>query len=170
MPWRVISSAQIKGKFSPAELVSLKQIQGSDTDAALELLTSERLPDAIRAFIGAMAAAGYDVVNDDTIPDQLRQHAMAMAVWNWLSDFPRLVLMMTDARKKAADDAQKALESIAKREMAIEAPVTDPPQETTGNWNAERRLIMRTHPTPTSAEQFPASPDYYANPDAPQDT
>jgi hypothetical protein len=167
MPWRSINSAQIKGKFSPAELVSLKQVQGGDTDAALELLTSERLPDAIRAFIGAMAAAGYPVVNDDTIPDQLRQHALAMATWVWLTDFPRLVLMMTDARKKAADDAQKALEAITKREMAIEAPVTDPPQAVTGSWNSQNKLIMRTEPVPLPSQQTTIGA--YSNPDAPSD-
>jgi len=127
---------------------------------------NERLPDAIRAFVGAMAAAGYPVVNDDTIPDQLRQHVLAMAVWTWLCDFPRLVLMMTDARKKAADDAQKALENIAKRDMAIESPTA---VETTGNWQAENKLVMRTHPVTTPAEQALAAEGAYANTERPGD-
>ncbi len=168
MSWRVITKEQIEGRFSPAELVTLKQIQGGDTNAALALLYDERLNDSRLAFLGAMAGAGYSTVDDGTVPDQIRHHVQALAVWMWLTDFPRLIVLMTDARKKAAEDAQKALESIAKRQAgSIEEP-TD--VEKTGNWNAERKLVPRTHPLPTPAQQFPSSPNFYANPNAVQDT
>ena len=171
MPWRAITSDEIKGKFHPAELAVMKQAQsGPDADAALELLTSGRLPDARKAFVGAMAAAGYPVPDpaDDTIPDQLREHVMARAVWSWLTDFPKLANMMTDGRKEAAKDAAEALKEISKLEFgAIEAPTAD--ADAPGNWNSEAKLIGRMHPVPSPALQVSGTGGY-ANSDGPTDS
>lgn len=169
MPWRPITADQIKGKFMPSEIATMKLAQGGDVNAALELLTQERLPDSIRAFVGAMNAQGYAVNTDDTIPDQLREFVLARAVWNWLNDFPKLELLRTDARKDAARDAAEALKDITSRDFgAIEAPVTDPPTAAVGNWNSERKLIHRMHALPTPVQQTVAG-NYYANPDGPTD-
>lgn len=130
----------------------------------------ERLADAVAQFVGAMTAAGYPVLKDGSVPDQLRNHVMALAVWEWLKDFPQLKMFQTDQRKNAAADAEKVYEKICQRTYgAIESPLgTD---TTTGNWNSQPRLIGRMEPVPTPVNQRLASPTqpFYANPNAATD-
>ena len=157
MPWREITTDDCK--FTPAELATLQNIQG--TADGLQ----KRLDDVVAEFIGAMKAAKFDTVSDGNVPDQLRNHILARTQWLFLADFPALKAMLSEPRKLAADAAEKMLLSIAKRECgAIESPL-DPPAKA-GNWNSEPRLVMRTHPIPPASQQ---SAGNYANPDAPAD-
>lgn len=130
----------------------------------------ERLLDSTRKFIGGMAAAGLTVNTDDTVPDQLRNHVMADAVWELLKDVPQLKVFQTDMRKAAAADAQDAYEKIIARDYGpIEPPAPLGADFATGNWNSENKIIGRMHPTPAPATQFqvsPASYPAYANPNA----
>lgn len=130
----------------------------------------ERLTDAVSQFIGAMYAAGYPVLKDGSVPDQIRNHVMALAVWEWLKDFPQLKMFQTDQRKNAAADAEKIYEKICQREYgAIESPFgTD---TTTGNWNSQAKLIGRMEPVPTPQTQryYDPTQPQYANPNATTD-
>ena len=150
--------------MTASEQSLLKAAAGGTTKLA------ERLQDAVNQFVGAMTAAGYPVLKDGSVPDQIRNHVMAMAVWEWLKDFPQLKMFQTDQRKNAAADAEKIYEKICQRTYgAIESPLgTD---TTTGNWNAQPRLIGRMEPVPTPVNQRLASPTqpFYANPNATTD-
>lgn len=165
MAWRAILTENIQGRLTASERAMLAAASG------VEERLQERLTDSIRKFIGGMSAAGYEVNLDDSVPDQLRNHIMSDAVWEWLKDFPQLKAFQTEQRKQAAADSEKAYERIITREYgAIESP--EGSDITTGNWNSENKLIMRTHPTTAPFRQFAVNqfsePDY-ANPNAPDD-
>lgn len=162
MAWRQITQDQISGRLTQSEQKMLVSISG------LASKLSERLTDSINKFVGAMTASGYPVNTDGSVPDQLRNHVMADAIWELLKDAPNLKAFQTDQRKKAAGDAETAYEKICARNYgALESPTgTD---ISTGGWNSENKLIMRTHPIPAPPAQFQTnpftSPDY-ANPNA----
>jgi hypothetical protein len=160
MSWRQLTSANIQGRMTTSEQSLLKAAAGGPNKL------QERLTDAVNQFVGAMSAAGYPVLKDGSVPDQIRNHVMALAVWEWLKDFPQLKMFQTDQRKNAAADAEK----ICQREYgAIESPFgTD---TTTGNWNSQPRIIGRMEPVPTPVNQRLASPTqpFYANPNATTD-
>jgi hypothetical protein len=165
MPWRPITATLDEAGFTPSEQIVLRSIQNSNTGLAT------CATNAVRMFVGGMSAAGYPVNQDGTVPDQLRPHIINYYVWDWLRKFPQLKSMQTDMRKQAYADAQRIYEKIVNREYgALESPFgTD---TTTGNWNSEQKLIMRTHPVPSPQQQFQQSilgSPMYANPNAPSD-
>jgi hypothetical protein len=125
------------------------------------------LQTATPAAYGALNAAGYPTLADGSVPDQLRGHILARTTWLFLADFAALKSMATENRKIQADKAEAMLEKIAERKAgAIESPgaAAGP----TGNWNSEPRLVMRTHPIPSPAQQT-GTGGKYANPNAPGD-
>jgi len=108
-----------------------------------------RIGDAIAAFNGALTAVGNNVVAGQS-PDVLRNHIMAMGVWEFLSDFPALKAFKTDERRERAKAAADALKAVANRLFgAIEDPAGP---SRLAAWGSENRIIMRTHPIP--AQQF----------------
>lgn len=163
MPWRPISTKDCK--FTPSELARLNNIQGYADGLA------KRLQDVVGEFIGAMNAVQYPTRADGTVPDQLRGHILARTAVLFLEDFPELKIMMTDARKKAGETAEEKLSEVAQRKFgAIESPSAVAPVG--AGWNSENRLILRTHPVPPPAQQFPPgdpNQEPYANPAAPGD-
>jgi len=165
MSWRPLTAVGDEAGFTPAEQRALQAVQNSATGLATKATT------AIRMFVGGMRAIGYPVNSDDTVPDQLRPHVLAWAVWDFVTSFPSLKSMATPERKAKRDDAQRIYERILTRAYgAIEPPTgTD---ITTGNWNSEAKLIMRTHPVPPPALQFQQTQltqPLYANPNAAND-
>lgn len=156
--------ADVTQDLTPAENLVLRSVGNSTFRLA------QKLSDSTLKFIGAMRAAGYQTRVDGTVPDQLREHIMATAVWTWLRGFPQLKNIKTKEREDAAKDAKRVYERICARTYgAIEDP--NGTDFTTGNWNSESKLIMRTHPIPQPQDQFsPINTDpMYANPNADQD-
>ncbi len=154
--------------MTDAEQKMLAGIAGPNQTPAGKL--AERLGDATKEFVGALNAKGYDVVTDGTVPDQLRRHVVARAVWDWLAqDFPSLKTFQTDARKIAAQTAEDTLEKIL---AGTYGPVESPngTDKSTGNWNSEPKILGRMHPLPGPAIQFPGTAKQYANPNAEEDT
>jgi hypothetical protein len=161
MPWRNITTDQITGRFSASERALFPQIQG----VASKL--SERLTDSIGKFIGAMTARHYPVKTDGSVPDQLRNHIMADAVWEWLKDVPaQLKQFRTDARKDAAKDAATAYDKICEGTYgAIEPPTVVSDKGV--HWNSQPKIIGRMAPIPQPETQLQNTPTpIYANPNA----
>lgn len=162
MAWRAINVTDCK--FTPAELTALAVLQGANSGL------QTRLTDVAGEFLGAIAAAGYPVASDGSVPDQLRGHILARTAWLFLNDFPALKALQTDGRKSDAAAAEAVLEKIVTLKYgAIENP--NGPMSSAGNWNSENRLVLRTHPAPRPAQQSPpsASAPGYANPNGPAD-
>jgi hypothetical protein len=148
MPWRAITVDDVTQDLTPAENLALRSAQNSTSRLGI------KLQDTVLKFIGAMNAARYETVADGTVPDQLREHILALAVWNWLRGFPQLKAIKTKEREEAAKEAEKVYEQIVKRTYGdLEDP--DGTDLSTGNWNSENKLIMRTHPIPRPSVQFP---------------
>lgn len=162
MGWKALTVSDVQ--FTPAESNMLNAAQ-----AAVNGL-SNKLTIVINEFVGAMNANGYPVNQDGTVPDQLRRHITAMAIWTWLRDFPQLKAFKTDERKKAAEDAESIYEKICRKTYgAIESPFGADQQ--TANWNSNNKLIGRMQPVPPPALQLQqTSSPLYANPNAPSDT
>jgi len=162
MAWRTISTSDCK--LTPVEVSVLNAIQGATTGL------QTRLTDTVAEFIAAMTAAGYNVKNDGSVPDQLRGHITSRCLWLFLTDFAQLKSMMTDGRRDMANKAEAMLEKIAQRTAgAIEDPSGT--AASNANWNSNNKLILRTQPTPSPSVQFQPTPPGmpYANPNAPAD-
>lgn len=159
------ASAVTVSGFTPSESAVLQSIQNAIN------LFADKLSVVVKEWIGVINAANYPVNNDGTVPPQFARHIAAEAVWLWLKDYPQYKAIQTKAREDAAKDAQRIYEKIAMRTYgAIESPSgTD---TTTGNWNSNNKLVMRTFPTPAPSLQFqmtvPNEPPY-SNPNAPSD-
>lgn len=149
MPWRIITAGNIQGRFTVTESALLQATSGAGNKL------QERLVDAIGVFIGAMTAAGYPVLTTGQVPDQLRNHVEAMAVMEWLRDFPGLKVFKTAERVAAAAAAADALKLIVNRNYgAIESPFGP---DRTACWNSENKIIGRMHPVPPPEMQFDAT-------------
>ena len=162
MPWRTITADSVLAEFVPAEAAMLQATQNSLTGL------SNTLTDVIKEYVGALAAVGKPVNNDGSVPDQLRRHIIAKAKWTWLRQFPKLPAFKTKERADAAAEADRIYAQLCNNTFgAVEAPYgTD---ITTGNWNSQPKLIMRTMPTPQPSLQFQQMPTLsplYANPNA----
>lgn len=152
MSWRTITIAQVR--LSPQEKAGLEAVQGSTAIGA------EVLDNVVREFVSAIRSGGYEATDDGSIPDLVRMHVINRTRWLWLTEFPSLRALQTAERKALNDSAEKALLALTNREMNVE-PVTAGTNPSSGTWNSENRINMRTHPVvrPPTAE----STDY-ANP------
>jgi len=161
MAWRPLTTADYK--FAPAELAALNAVAGASTGLTASIGV------VVREWVGAMAAAGNEVNTDGTVPDQLRRHIIALAVWNWLRDFPKFSFAKTPERQKAAEEADRIYETICRKTYgAIESP--SGVQSTGVMWNSQPKIMGRMQPVPLPEQQLQRSPtQVYANPNAPRD-
>ena len=121
MSWRPIYLTDLFSEMTDTEVALLKNIQSSpDADKLTGLLQK-----VVRAARGAIQAGGNSVDLDETLlPDQVISDVIAIARWKWLTSFPVLKAFQTDARKTAADEAQKRLDNMA----TAGKPKVEPPQ------------------------------------------
>lgn len=159
MAWRALAITDIR--LTPQEKATMENIQGS-TDIKSTILTN-----VIREFVGAIRAGGYEVVDDDTIPDLVRNHVINRTRWLWLVEFPQLKIFQTPEREKLNQAAEDALAKISNRELNVEPPTA---VTASGNWNSENKIVGRTHPIPRPGTQYQGNETGYANPDAPADS
>lgn len=123
MPWNTIAPSDVLNDFTPAEQAALQNIQGATTNLGNTLT-------AVIAQVRGMIKAGgnqVDQTSATTVPDQLRHATIHIARWDWLTAFPGLRAMQSDARKEAAAAAEKRLSSIASQSPSrerIELPAT----------------------------------------------
>ena len=122
MSWTTITSDDVLSEFTPIETAALQNIQGV-TDNLDVIVT--RVLKKIRSMI----KGGGNQLDQtgNTIPDGLVEEAIAMARWKWITSFPALKFLASDARKTANDDAMERLQNIASQDPArerTELPVT----------------------------------------------
>jgi hypothetical protein len=162
MAWKQITDADVLEEVSPPEAAMMKAAAG---DKAAVFVAR-----AIAEVRGAILGGGYPVGDAGTLPEGLHSDALALARWRWLIAFPALAKLQTKERKDAFEAAQRRLQAIQDREYGPESPVAGS-NPTTGQWNAENKLNMRTHPTPRPSSQAgSSSADDYANPSGPSDS
>jgi len=171
MSWEVLTTEYVLSEFTLAEAGAIRSLQGSGSGSGIPFgnidVIVATVIDEVRGYI---IAGGYEVdpVLDTTIPTALFNDAIAIARWRLLIATPSFKQLQTDERQQAHKDALAKLSLVAQQKFVIEPPTADT-NPRTGNWNAENKLIMRTHPIPTPATQWTPQTDTYANPDAPAD-
>jgi hypothetical protein len=170
MAWEILTTEDVLSEFTMSEAASIRTLQGSGSGSGFPFLNIDkiviRVIDEVRGYI---EAGEYELdVDPRKIPLTLFNDAIAVARWRLLIATPSFRQLQTEERRLAYQDALKKLGLIAAQEFAIEPPV--PPVLTlAGTWNAENKLIMRTHPVPVPSVQGTTLPDDYANPEAPPD-
>lgn len=162
MPWTASTEADVLSEFTPEESAIIQAVQGAvDNLPAVLARVVAQLRDAIRS-------GGYALSDDETtIPLGQHDEVIAVARWRFIASLPSLPSLATEARKQLYLDALEKWKAIAKQEYAVEPPAA-PTTTPSGQWNSERKLVMRTHPIPRPSEQFPNEPSFAANPDAPE--
>jgi len=171
MSWEVLTSEDVLSEFTVAEASSIRSLQGSGSGSGLPFGNIDVIvATAIDEVRGYIIAGGYPLPAspDNALPAGLFADAIAIARWRLLIATPSFKQLQTDERKEAFELALKKLALISQQQFAIEPPTPDV-NPRSGNWNAENKLIMRTHPIPTPATQFTPQTDAYANPGAPAD-
>ncbi len=177
MSWAVLNTEDVLSEFTVAENSAIRNLLGGSGSGSasgsgsgppfwnLDLVTV-RVIDEVRGYI---TAGGYavDPILDNTIPLGLFEDAIAIARWRILVSVPLLKQLQTEERKQAFEDALKKLTLIAEQKFFPEPPIPDPLIPRGGNWNAENKLIMRTHPIPPPGSQFTPQINTYANPTPP---
>lgn len=136
----------------------MQAIQDSSSLGAAILLT------VVREFVGTAKAAGYEVVEDGTVPDSARLHLINRARWMWLVEFPQLKALQTEVREKLNAAAEAYLQAITAGKQSVESPTAT--TSAAGSWNSANKILPRTHPQPRPG---PQGADAYANPAAAQD-
>ena len=113
--------------------------------------------------------AANDLDTDVTkVPKSLEDVTVRLALFRLME---RIGLPLSEDQRKSRDLDAADLKELTQRRILVEPPEnpdTSATPQNRGNWNSESKLIMRTHPVPPPATQFPPGPDY-ANPDAPAD-
>jgi hypothetical protein len=171
MSWEILTTEDVLSEFTMAEAAAIRTLQGSGSGSGLPFANIDEIVarsiDEVRGFI---TAGGYQVdpVLDNTLPLGLFADAVAIARWRLLIATPSFRQLQTEERKAAFDAAMAKLALIAAQKFAVEPPTPDA-NPRTGMWNAENKVIMRTHPIPTPSTQWTPQTDAYANPDAPED-
>jgi hypothetical protein len=124
----------------------------------------------IQKIRGAVQSGGYDLDTGSavSIPPDLMDEFVALALWRYLATIPGSASLMTKPREAANEDALAKLRDIGAQKYTPLPPEAGQ-QDRGGSWNAENKLIMRAHPAPTPGAQFPPAADDYANPEAPSD-
>lgn len=140
--------------------------------ARLESDPSADLMDQVVAEVrDAIRAGGYPLGEAGTIPMGLKNDCYSIFIWRFVSSLGEDKKLQTEKREKAEIAAQDKLKRISEKKYPVEPP-TESTVSTSGSWNSENKIIMRTHPIPPPATQFPATDPTqspYANPDAPKD-
>jgi hypothetical protein len=141
MSWAALTDDDVLKEFTPQEQNSINAIQGATT--SLTAILSEAAA-AARDYI----AAGDHEVDETagTVPAMLRPDVIAIARWRWLISMPSLKALQTPERKAAYERGEERLDKIAAGELKVPGS-TAGENPSSGTWNSENRLDMRTTPT-----------------------
>lgn len=133
MAWITLTEADVKTRLAGAELTAYKGSAVASGITGAEIL-EEILEGTIREVRGRVAACDRNELGDGlTIPDELRHHALAIVVYRLITRLPLPATSpLVEQRRAAYDDAQEALDKVAKCEFAIEQPTTVSSEVTAG--------------------------------------
>ena len=114
MSWITLTPDDLNGALGANEVAKFTQVSGNgDIRASLiDQVTRE-----VRGYAGSAGPLGPD----GTIPDELKDAAVSLVVWRYVTQGPAKSLA-TDARKNAADNALTLLRDVAKGAFRVVAP------------------------------------------------
>lgn len=119
MAWAAITTDNIKARLAGAELNALQTaaLAQGQTDPTPEIVAQ-----AIDEVRGYIAAGGYTLGAEGTVPSKLRGATLNLIRYRLCSRLP-VASLMTDARIKEYDDAVRLLEQVASKKFLVEDPV-----------------------------------------------
>lgn len=161
--WLTITPDHLKAAGHSAILNRAQTLAVGDIDPVADSIGS-----AVARVRRAVEAAN-DLDTDITkVPKSLEDVTVRLALFRLME---RIGLPLSEDQRKSRDLDAADIRELSARRILVEPP-DDPDTASTpqnrGNWNSECKLIMRTHPVPPPATQFPPGSSY-ANPDAPAD-
>ena len=162
MSWSAPNADDVLSELTPAEATVFQSVLGGSTP---EQKITPILNHVVAEIRGYIRSGGYPLDSDTTkLPPSLLSDAIVITRWRVLVSFPQLTDLQSKGREKAYDNAMAKMEKIGQQKSSVEPPDSlTSPNDPAGNWNAENKLIMRTHPTPKPSVQITETPDDYAN-------
>lgn len=118
--WIELTEDEVLTRLSGPEVAALKSSALADGQA-------DPLPaiiaGAIREVRGRVAACASNTLGEgDTIPDELKDHALAIIRYRLCTRLPKMKALLDDLRVKEYEDAMGALRDAAACKFAIEQP------------------------------------------------
>ena len=173
MTWEVLTTEDVLNQFTVAEASAIRSTMGSGSGSGLPFVNIDdkviRVVDEVRGYISAGGYALDETSDPRTIPLSLFEDAIAIVRWRLLITLPAFKQLQTEERKQAFEAAIVKLLLIAQQKFALDPP-TPSTLSSTGLWNSENKILMRSHPIPRPGTQFQPQTNTYANPNAPLDS
>jgi len=120
MSWTTLTSDDVKNRLSGAEYSGVTSAALASGQTA-EGVVAEQITGVVnyvRGFVPASVPRG----DGETIPDEMKDAALAMIVYRILTRLPSLKLLLDDARKSANEAAEKLLRDMAAGRFRLIAP------------------------------------------------
>jgi hypothetical protein len=135
MPWNALATTDVTAEILPDEVAALNIIQGSTS------ILAGILGNVIAEVQASILVGGNQIGPVGTVPDQIREDAIAIVRWRWFASLPKTDLQ-SDFRRQQYAEAVKRLENIRKGSEKVEIPLN--PQNVTGP-SFRMEMIRRGH-------------------------
>lgn len=127
MPWNTPTAEQVTAnRMTPQEVAALNAIQGSSS------ILQNLMADKVSQVRSMIRGSGAQLDQDGTLPDGVIPPVMDIVRWEWISSFPGLKMMLTDARKGAMERAEAFLQKVAAGTIRVELPAVGQAQAVAG--------------------------------------
>jgi hypothetical protein len=147
MSWITFNAALIAERMAGPELLAIKTAAIADDQDGDELVAAvaERVCSTVRGYIGACAKNSLGA--EDTLPAELIDAALALAVHNIITRLPGMASMLDERRDANREEALALLRDVAACKFAIIAPETEAEEQPASGrietLNAPRRQFTR---------------------------
>lgn len=144
--WTSLTSSQLAERFAGPELDAIKNAalaEGQDADTLLDNALA-RITATVRGYVGGCAKNSLGP--DGTIPDELTDAALALAVYQILTRLPGMGGLLDEKRASNRDEALTLLRDVSACKFAIlqpESPATAQPASGTITFTAPPRQFTR---------------------------
>jgi len=131
MSWETLDSDDVKNRLSGAEYagVTSAALASGQTAAGVVAAQITDVIKYVRGFVPDNVPRG----DGETIPDEMKDAALAMIVYRILTRLPSLKMLLDDARKSANDAAEKLLRDMAAGRFKLVSPTTAAADQAAGS-------------------------------------
>ncbi len=128
--WVELTEDDVRTRLSASELSAL---EGEELAEGQESPLADIVAGVVREVRGRVAACASNALGDgDTIPDELRHHALALVRFRLCTRLPGMQDLLDDRRTREYEAALSALRDVAACKFAIEQPATPSDEQVAG--------------------------------------
>lgn len=120
MAWTTITTDDIRARLTGPEMAAL---QSAALGESQEDPTPEIVAQVIDEARGYIAAGGYTLGAEGTLPSKVKGATLNIIRYRLISRLP-VASLMTESRRREYEDAVRLLEQVAAKKFAVEDPVT----------------------------------------------